>query len=300
MIDYIQIAREHVDELYPFVSYVKPSIDTLPPGSIIGSWAFSVPHKIRFILAPKLQLARGVLPADVTRAWIRTEYKLPLRRRENQMSKCYPSPLHAKIGQHGDCAYVDISGAYLKILSLGFDVEYRRGHYLGGDPRAVPAQIASNKYCYSIAVSTSHSTRSRIDVMGKEGIFTSRPFNMFSNPCLYNLASDTLNAIASEVLAVFGDKCHYINTDGYIVPVELVEPLLSIIRSWGFSARVKNEGLTEVYGVAAWKVGDKRTRRFDGNSKDFTSALTPKDERLWLKKRWQKWEPHLPLPEGIF
>jgi hypothetical protein len=287
--DYIAIAQERVANEYPLIIYAKPQLSDLPTGAILGTWAYSVPGVARFILAKQNELATGVLPADVTRAWVRDSWKLPLRRRENQLGKPYALPLHAVRGSHGLCAYVDIRRAYLTILSIGYDVEYVRGRYIGGEPKAVPEQIAGNKFCYSIAVAMAASKRSHITVVGKEGVFDRHTYNMFSNPCLYALAGDTLNSIASEVLAVMGQHVKYVNTDGYIVPLDKVEPLLKIIRSWGFDARVKHQGETTVYGVASWQVGDERTFRRDPNGQDFTSPMATPQERRWLKARWQRW-----------
>lgn len=288
-IDYIAVAQERIADDYPLIVYKKPPISDLPPGAILGTWAYSVPGVARFILNKEAELATGVLPADVSRAWIRDVYKLPFRRRENQLARPYPLPLHAVRGEHGECSYVDIKGAYLKILSLGYDVEYIRSRYIGGEPRPVPDQIANNKFCYAIAVAMSASKKGHMSVVTNEGVTTVRPYNMFSNPCLYALACDTLNAIASEVLTVMHCYVKYINTDGYIVPTDKVEPLLRIIHSWGFEARVKAEGETEVFGVGAWKVGDERTTRHDRHAQDFTSKMLDRADRGWLKARWQKW-----------
>ncbi len=288
MIDYIGIAQQRIADEYPTIVYGKPAIQDLPAGTILGTWAYSVPHVARFILARDLELATGVLPADVSRAWIRDQYKLPLRRRKQQIFKPFVLPLHAQVAKFPDCAYVDIKGAYLRILSLGYDVEYIPGRYIGCDPRAVPDQIRDNKFCYAIAVAMSSSRRGNITVVGKEGVFTHTPYNMFSNPCLYALACDTLNAIGAEVLAVMGDKVHYINTDGYIVDREFVEPLQKIINSWGFTSRIKADGPTQIFGVGSWICGDEKTQRRDGAAKDFTSKLADRDQRKWLKARWQK------------
>lgn len=287
--DYIAATQQYVADNYPIIVYGKPPISDLPPGSILGTWAYSVPGKMRFILDRTVELAAGVLPADVTRTWIKDEYELPFRRRKVQMGGHYPVPLHARRGNYGDCCYVDIRGAYLKILSLGYDVEYRQGHYIGANPRPVPTQIAANKFCYAIAVSMSGSALSNLSIKGKDDIFTARPYNMYSNPCLFNLAQDTLCAIGSEMLAVLGDNLHYINTDGFIVKRELAQSAINIINSWGFQARIKYEGETTIRGVASWKVGTEETRRFNPNANDFTSKMMDKPDRLWLKKRWQKW-----------
>jgi len=269
---YIDLASEHIAEQYPLIVYGKPALSELPVGSIIGTWAYSVPTKVKFILDRGYELAPGVLPADVSRAWIRTEYDLPLRRKKNQLVRSYKVPVHAIVGNHGECSYVDIRAAYLHILSLGYDVEYRFKHYIASDPHKVPEEIAKHKMCYAIAIAMSGSILSSIEIKGNNGFFQHKPMNMYSNPCLYNLAQDTLNAIGAEVLSVLGNKCVYMNTDGFIVKAGYERYVEDIITTWGFSSRVKHSGDTEVRGVGSWKVGDEHTKRWDARAGNFTNT----------------------------
>lgn len=287
--NYIDAASTHIAELYPLIVYAQPRLMDLPPGAIIGTWAYSVPGKVRFILSRELEIAPGVLPADLARAWIRDAYALPLKRRADQMNRGFTVPLHARRGEFGDCSYVDIKGAYLKILALGYDVEYKQGQYIGADPQPIPTEVQANKFCYSIAVAMSGSKQSNLQVMGKEGLFDHKPMNLYSNPCLYNLAQDTLNGIGAEMLAVLGEHCVYANTDGYIVHQGYEQFALDIVESWGFKAAIKHQGDTTIRGVGSWKVGDKSTRRADANAQDFTGKLMDREQRRWLKARWVRW-----------
>jgi hypothetical protein len=289
-IDYIAIATDHVANLYPEgLFYFKPPMRLLPRGTIIGNWAYSVPGKLRYILDREAEIAPGVMPGDLARAWIRDQYLLPLRRRTEQLFHYYSVPLHARRGKHGDCYYVDISGAYRHILGLGFNVEYEFGRYIGAEPRPLPSQIAQHKTVYSVAVAMSSNGISDFLVVGREGLFHRRPYNLFSNPCLYALAGDTLNAMGSEMLAVLGENCVYVNTDGYIVKEGYEQYAIDIIHSWGFEAKIKEQGETIVRGTASWRVGEAQTKRFNRQAEDYTSILMPKEDRLWLKKRWIKW-----------
>lgn len=292
--NYVEIAQQKVADDYPIIVYARPTLSMLPKGAIIGTWSISVPGKMRYILDKSLELATGVLPADVSRAWIRDTYLLPFKRREAQMTKPHVLPLHAVRGHYDECVYVDIRSAYLKILQLGYDVEYERGKYIAADPLPVPDEIAKNKFCYAIAVSMSSSKRSSITIKGDDTFFSHKPLNMFSNPCLYNLACDTLACIASEVLAVLREHCVYINTDGFIVESGYERFAIDIVRSWGFDAREKHRGQTDVFGVAAWRVGSEATKRYNPNALDFTSELPTRAERSWLKYRWSKWAKQLP------
>lgn len=287
--DYLSIASQHIADLYPLIVYSQPRLMDLPPGAIIGTWAYSVPNHVRFILNKEMEIAAGVMPADLARAWIRDVYPLPLKRRAAQMTRGFTVPLHARRGKFGDCAYVDIKGAYLKVLSLGYNLEYRLGHYLAAAPQQVPTEVANNKFAYSIAVSMSASQRSNLQVMGKEGLFEHKPMNIYSNPCLFNFAQDTLNGIGAEVLAVLGEHVHYMNTDGYLVDEGYEQFVIDIAATWGFTARVKYRGDTVVRGVGSYTIGDHSTKRRDDHALDFTGPLMEREDRRWLKSVWSRW-----------
>lgn len=291
--NYVDLATSHIAELYPLIVYQKPRLMDLPPGAIIGTWAYSVPGKVRFILDKTIEVAPGVMPADLARAWIRDWYKLPLRRKKNQMERGFRAPIHAVKGKHGDCVYVDIKGAYKQILSLGYDVEYRQNHYIGSIPVDLPAEIKANKFSYSISVAMSATQISNLQVMGKEGLFSHKPLNLYSNPCLFNLAQDTLNGIACQILSDLREKCVYINTDGYIVKPEVVAQVQKIIADWGFTSAIKGEGDAEIYGVGSYKIGDDITRRIDPNGRTFTGPMMDLNSASWLQKRWSLWSPKL-------
>lgn len=291
--NYIELAQAHIADLYPEISYRNPPIGALPAGAIIGSWQYSVPHKIRYILAPDLELATGVLPADVTRAWVRDQYKLPVKRRRAQLTKSFSAPMFARRGEFGECVYIDVSKAFLRILSMGYDVEYRPGKYIAAWTTKVPDVVAATKFCYSIAVSMSANPLSNITIMGHNGTFNTKPFNVFSNPCLYNLAHDTLSGIASDVLHNLGDKVHYVNTDGFIVDADAQWECIDIIAQWGFDIKVKGYGKTKVSGVGAYDVGGYRSKRYNVASHDFSNKIMEYPDACWLRDKWSRWSPKL-------
>lgn len=294
--NYIEIAQQRVAENYPLIVYAKPPIKDLPPGACLGSFVYSKRNQVRFILNREVMFAGtdGVMPGDVTRAWINDQYKLPLRRRKDQTVSGYDSPLFARVGKHGPCVYVDMTKCYVQILKLGFDVEYLQGQFLGAQPRPVPPEIIANKLCYSMAISMSSGSHNNLEIVSHRGVIDHRAFNMFSNPCLFNLKSDTLSAVAAEMIAVLGYACVYANTDGYIVHENCEEAAINIVRSWGFDARVKVKdgvelrGDTEIYGASSYKVGEYHTTRYNPFAGDFQNAMMPREGRKWLKARWQR------------
>lgn len=287
--NYLEIAQDNVADKYPLIVYAKPDYATLPPGAILGTWAISIPGKLRYIMDRESELAPGVMPSDLTRAWLHDAYNLPIKkRREQTIAECYPHPQKALVGKYEDCAYVDIRQAYLRILRLGYNMDYLRNSYIGVNFQPVPKIVEDNKMSYAVAVAMSHSQTSQIQIMGKKGPFTSNHFNIYSNPGLYNFASDTLSAIASEVLRIFGDKVKYVNTDGYIIEMPYVGALMRVIESWGFTSRIKHYGLTSIWGVGSWRVGTERTKYKNMHPQNFLSAMPDKHDSLWLKARVAK------------
>lgn len=293
--NYVEIAQAHVADRYPLIIYGKPRIMDLPKGAIIGTWHYSIPGNCRFILDREEEIAAGVLPGDLARAWIRDVYKLPIKRRKAQLNRGSRVPLHARIGEHGDCVYLDIKGAYLSALSLGFDVEYEIGEYIGAAPEPIPPEIAKNKRCYATAVTMSGNRMSEFEVMGNEGIYKRKPINTFSNPCLYALANDVLSAVGGEMIAVLGAHVVYANTDGYVIHQSHEKYARAIIESWGFQAHVKIEegielrGETSIRGVGSYRINGYQTRRYDIHAQDFTGPMLDRAARGWLKARWVRW-----------
>jgi hypothetical protein len=176
---------------------------------------------------------------------------------------------------------------------MGYDVEYRPGKYIAAWTTPIPDVIQQHKFCYSIAVSMSANSVSNITVKGHEGLFNTRPFNIFSNPCLFNLAQDTLNGIASDVLHNLGERVHYVNTDGFIVDAECQWECVDIIAQWGFDVKVKGYGATKVEGVGAYSVGDLKSKRHNTSHHDFSNKIMGYAEACWLRDKWCRWAPKL-------
>lgn len=303
-INYIHVAQQTVAERYPLIIYDDPGEENLPNGTIVGSWAYSLPGTARWILAEDLEIVPGVLPGDVARAYVADQWKLPIARRKDQIeARAYDSPLWARKGNWGRCGYVDVSKAFCTILQMGFDVEYMRNRYLGANPRPVHPQIRANKFCYSMCVSMSHSPLSTIAFVGNGDTFIKHPQNNFSNPCLYNLAYDVLSAIAAEIDDRLPGRVFYQNTDGHIVDCDYIEECQRVILEWGFSSKVKFYGDTEIWGTGSYRVGLPDS---DGDhlgnmmfTDEYKNKRMTKDEYLWLKRRWQKFV-HLFLSEPGF
>lgn len=286
-VDYISIARQYIHEHYPRIEYRKPTLQELEPGTIVGTWSWSKLEHYKYILPDAPMVDIDVMPADLARAWVNYNYSLPLRRRKTQ-HRSYLIPLKALKGLYPDCAYVDIKGAYRRVLSYGYDVDYKIGGWLQSNPIHIGKQMAREKFAYSIAVAMSARARGHIEIKTKEGKMTEvRNFNIYSNPCLYALASEILACTATIVSKYI--PTYYIHTDGYIIPNRYVETFGRIMSDLNWKWSTKAVGNAEVYGVASWKVGAKKTLRRDVAAHDFETQLPSMDIAKWLFRKLDRY-----------
>lgn len=288
--NYLELAKLQVQMNYEYVVYGTPTVKELPPGAVMGTWCISVPGKVRYILSREMELAPGVLPGDVARAWVRYNYDLPIKRRRDQ-KRTFALPIMARRGVYPDGVYLDIRHAYLDILgAVGYDVDYRLGKYLAAHPVLLPDDVVKTKWVYAIIIAMSAGARSRMVIKSKEhGLIGRASFNVFSNPCLYALASEVLASIAKQVLKEYPDQTFYINTDGYIVDPRVQDGVEQIVRAWGFDIREKARGETEIWGVGAWRCGAEKTLRHDSKAQDFCIALPECKEASWLQDHFTFW-----------
>jgi len=287
-VDYIALAQEYIREHYPRIEYRKPTLSELESGTIIGSWSWSKLEHYKYILPDAPLVAPDVLPGDLARTWVKYNYKLPLTRKKIQQ-RSYITPLLARKGLYPRCAYVDLKGAYRRVLSLGYDVDYKLGGWMLSDPINIGPQMAKAKMAYSIAIAMSARTKGNIEIKTKEGRFTEvRNFNLFSNPALYALASELLAATATIVTRYM--PVHYIHTDGYIINDDSVDLFGRIMTDLGWDWSIKASGDATIYGVASWKVGVTKTVRVDLGAQDYATELPSMKEAKWLFKVLDRYE----------
>lgn len=287
---YLFIASSHVADTYPYIAYEKPPLKLLPKGAILGTWSVSVRNIVRFILNKDVEIITGVLPGDVARAWIKDTIDLPIRRRKEDIhAHNYPIPLHAIRGYYPNISYVDIRKAYLGVISMGYDLEYLRGQYFAPTMRPVPIDISNHKLCYAITVAMSKSAHKSIPIWTGEKTANIGGFNVYSNPPLYNLASDILSSVAADVLDDMGKYVYYIHTDGYIVKTGYEARLLRHFHKWNFDGRIKARGKGAVFGVGSWRIGKDRTARRDATATNYSTLMPDKDTRKWLHDRVSKY-----------
>lgn len=289
-VDYLAIAQDHLNRTYEYIVHGTPTVSELPPGAVIGTWCISVPGKVRYILSREMEIAPGILPGDIARAWVKYNYTLPIKRRRDQ-KRSFILPLLAHKGAYPEGVYLDIRHAYLDVLkTVGYDTDYRFGKYMIAHPVMLPDLVCKTKWVYSIIVAMSAGARSHMIIKSKEhGLIANGSFNLYSNPCLYAVASEVLASIASQILAKHYDDVYYINTDGYIVNPQIENSVRAIVSGWGLEIREKARGETEVYGVGAWRCGAEHTRRYDGTAKNYRCTFPDKQSAFWLQKTFRTW-----------
>lgn len=155
--------------------------------------------------------------------------------------------------------YVDISNTYFSILlNTGWDVSFYSGVWLtpGRMPLDFPLQNCKPARSYLVTQG----------LKGVVGIWTGakviyKPIhNRHLNYELWGYIKCVLHSIARFAVEVC--NAIYVHTDGYIVPSNCVQTLMSYISSFHLSPRIVSEGETFVCGFGNYKCGDKYTKIF--------------------------------------
>ena len=292
----LERTAERVQSMFPTILYEQPFAKDLPDGTILGTYAYSLRGKVRWITKRDAEIIPGVLPGDLARQWVRENYALPIRRRKDQ-NRSYVLPLRAIRGKYVAGAYVDISKAYRRVLELvGYDVDYRIGKYLSATPIQLAEEFYLYKPLYQQCVAISATYLSTIPTIKNGEVVTRRVRNVFHNPCLYAFASEMLACYVGEVVNNF--RCAYANTDGVIVDVRDADGVIQLASDYQCTAKIDAQGHTEVWGVGSYVVGERRSKRQDANpSTVFQTALPSKELAKWMRVRLE-WADKLDKVEG--
>ncbi len=271
---------------YPRIEWRRPDLGELPRGTVLGGATWSRPGVVRYVINPAMCVLPGepVTHFDLARYWIRTHYRLPLRRRRAEDEQPWaPQVLWATPAAYHALAYVDLRSAYRRVLELvGWAAEYVRGRYLS--VAGAEGLDELTKLAYSAAVAITARPWSTLRVWDGRRLVSRRIRNIYANTSLYRLMRDALWGIASDVRDALGEQVIYANTDGYIVPAVFAEEVVEIAGAWGFGARIKARGPGEVRGTASWRIADLATRRETYRPR-LPPALMPQRDRDWLRPR---------------
>lgn len=278
---------EHVEDLQCkyTVRYGLPPVRELPVGTVIGLSAYTNEAlKLRW-LDPKSLVAENITASDAARCFLKASYKLPVRRRRDQLHTAARLPLLVRRGRYADAAYVDIKSTYKGVVeAFGYDVEYRRNGYLSANPHPTPLPplVRENKRAYAAIVALAASPVSVMQRWTGEKVETFRATNVYSQPCLWSLTRDILLAVYSQMFMEF--TLRYVNTDGYILDARHADAAKALLESWGFASSVKGRGAAVIHGVGSYSIGSVRTAR-EAHSENFATLPMAFWSVRWLKRR---------------
>jgi len=181
--------------------------------------------------------------------------------------------------------YVDLRAAYYRIYSRFLFVDYEPGRYFAlPEHRPDFTDIEPEKRVRNALFGLLRAeTGMKYTATGVELVALR---NQLFHPSLCLLTYDILNAIAEEMIEQAGAV--YVNTDGYIIPLEKLPEALAIAQRWGFEAKIEAQGETHVVAVGCYRVGQKvsepyrKNRHMNGIPHMGLKLLAP---RRWLFER---------------
>ena len=202
----------------------------------------------------------GRLPSEIARAHLEGAYAvwrppyqkglLTVLEREGV------PPYYSRNGRYPNMAYVDLRAAYYVLYTWWWGLEYWPMRYLR-PPRTTirwKEELATHKLARNALYGLLRGT-TKVGY-AKGGKLIRFPVHQYVYPQVALAVGDTLHAIASQVIRMWGAV--YVHTDGYIVPAKLASHMVAWLQErWGLEARIDAIGDAEVRGVGVYVVGPK-------------------------------------------
>lgn len=191
-------------------------------------------------------------------------------------------PYYAKPCKYPYCFYVDIRHAFAQIASVyGMDCSHREGRYMAFGTTPLPAIFDDSKIMRALLVSGT-GKKSTLQEW-KNGQLKSRQFpNRNYAPMLQRAIFGTLHAIGAGLQ----ESILYMHTDGFIVPYRRLDRVQRWLEERGIDYRIKAEGITEIFGVGRYRIGEVRTVHRT-LQKGEHSNITGINAGWWLKQ-WER------------
>ena len=251
----------------------------------------SAPHSINF--------GGGyVTPGDMARDYLATKYgSRRVRCTTEQWQKCVQfrkqPPLLVNPQRIERAGYLDLSGAFWQIVrAVGWDVSYNPHKFVGCNSRMIDFPYAHHKMARNCLVSVGIPAPMRFWT-GKEMQFIKKP-SKFVNLILWTLVQDVLNGVAADMAEI---GAAYINTDGYILPDNVLDAGFDILNDWGLEGRLKHYGEVDIVSIGTYcfqgSEGTYATQNYKRNPNRAGRAVRKIDEsaektRSWLRPRFAK------------
>jgi hypothetical protein len=271
--------------------YKTSVLDRFPPITSVKemtyvasyTWSLSV-RKARWLAESTVIEPFGYpqTAGEIARDYLTVKFPKRLRAREAQrqlITLHRAPPLFAMPRAFQNMAMVDLKSAYWSILNIvGWDVDYWPGVFL--HPGTTPFDYPGEPYKTARVALVTAGLSCRSLIWTGEQFKTQNMRNQHINYGIWSVVQDTLHACAQVAIR---HQAIYVHTDGYIVPMTEVKPLINdLFAECRLVARVKNYGAGEVYGIGCYDIGGKKTaRKMLRGSLGFTNLSS--DSFDWLK-----------------
>lgn len=266
-------------------------VELLPPAEWMDEYciisryaAIGLETRRRFLWNPILVSVNGTkdTPSALARDYLKIKYERGPKWTRNQRLKVETElskhPLYCRPATFERGFYIDIASAYWSVMvRCGWNVNYYPGRWLGITIPPLDFPFYKDKRARNSLVSVARSNKMTMYNPETKRFFTQKRGNPRANSQLYCLITDTLNAIACEVISA---GAVYVFTDGYIAPnLETKYRIMQIIRDWGFTPRIKGEGSGRVTALGSYIVGRYHSRELQKQNAPYKSV-----KKLWYHK----------------
>lgn len=184
----------------------------------------------------------------------------------------------------GDWAYLDIAACYGTLLGhwpldtryvQALDVKAGAHLYRPAGPTLPTGDLIA---CKDLRLAVWGTLRGGlVQWRSPKGWGSTHMADRLTRPGLTGLVLVAVHEIAWRAVHDFGAREWL--TDAAILPLNRAFGFLDYLRGWGLRARIKGVGATELTGLAAYRVGDKRSATF--------GRVTPAVNRLLEPLEWR-------------
>lgn len=259
-----------------------PSVESVPNNTYLGAWAWTTVagKKSHKWVKPSVWFPdEGGTVGDIVRQYISANYQWPYRRRNVEDHhraywKAYPIPQLFRPFK-GQAVYIDLKSAFWQIVQrFGVQPAIKLNP---GDPDGKPKYLG---YSYAADFPQAERVKPVRALLNVHGIGTTYTVKrddkiqklplptLYKNTDLYAVTVWTLRNIARRARQM---GAVYIMSDGFIFPLSREGAFMNYLKSEGWDYAIKAVGYCETYGVGAYAIGDKSTKR-TGNGKPYANV----------------------------
>lgn len=282
-----------VEQYHVLPSNRLPDYHDLPP-AILGTFSMHVQETRSIYILTEHSVQSNL--TWFTAGWMARDYlklhypKYKPKATYNQVIRCVQDkgivPKYAR-PFIGDATYLDLNAAFWNITrAVGWDVIYCPERYLCCNPENEDFPFAEHKLGRNMLVTTGQPHT--LSLWDGQRVVQQKKFNPYQNLVLWRLVTDTLNAIAEEMINA---GAVYVNNDGYIVPYESLPRAFDVLDSWGIPYKIRFDGRCTVRSANCYAFPNHEYKRLTSFAEhDIQQRVNIK----WLKPKMQKRFSNLP------